>query len=141
VTTGQAWSEFADEHDVLDGCNVWIGQVAAIDLESMSESACSAWSAIGSMTEWLYSNVGEFASDALDVSKEAEADLDVRLAKCLREWMEAHAIKPNCFTIEYVESHVWEQCKEMRSGDAIDPRPAPDRCLLHIEHDGVCEWP
>lgn len=132
-----AVSEFCPDHGVEDGGSFWVGQIGEVDIESMSEAACDAWSAIDQMSQWLHDNVGDFAQDELDVSKEAEQDLDERLAKTVREWMDAHSIKPSCFTIDRMERHTWEQC-EAKHDEHDNPR---GRCVHHIEHQGEHEWP
>jgi hypothetical protein len=136
-----AMSEHAPDMGVEDGQRIYVGQVETIKLDALADSACDADRAIDNMQEWLYENAGEGAEDSLKIiTKDAEADLDVRLTNTVLEWMKAYGIKPNYFLIGYVESHVWEQCKETDPTQSVEEL-RKQRCVLPIEHDGDCEWP
>ena len=122
----------AVENNIEDGDRVYTGQIRAVDLDSLAASGTQAWSVIESMECWMHDNVGDELDYEMSVSKEAEADLDARLDATVRQWMDAHDIKPNCWHIDGVKSEVWKQCAE-----AV----ADERCMLHLGHEGAHDFP
>lgn len=139
-----AMTEFAADYGVEDGGLIWVGQIKEIAADDLARHGADAWKVIDNLSERLYELVGDACDYELEVSKDQEADLDERLESAIRGWLNAHGIKPNCFTIEHVEHHVWKQCKETRRVDtypSAEETPHVERCVLQIEHDGDCEWP
>jgi hypothetical protein len=132
-----ALGELAPYQGLDDGDSVWIGQVREPSLDSLADAGVDAWSVIDSMTCWLYDNVGEFAQDSLDVSKEAEDDLDNRLTATIREWMTVHGIKPTCFLIDAIERHVFKQCEERNPTVSEETL---SRCVHGVGHEGQHEF-
>lgn len=116
-----------------DGAHVYVGVQRQVELDELARRATDASTAIESMALWLCDNFGdEVSENALDVSKEAETDLDLRLEMTVRQWMSDHGIKPSVCHIDRVQSHVWRQC----------PQADPDgQCVLHADHEGEHEWP
>jgi len=139
-----AISEFAPDYGLDDGDSFWIGQIAAVTIGEIAESILDSDGVLDQMACWLHDNVGPDFVDDIDVTNEQADDLEKRLHATVREWAAGHGIKPRCFTLNHIERHTWEQCKETRAvtpDASAEESPHIERCLRQIEHEGSCDWP
>lgn len=126
----------AHEHDLQDGAHFFTGQIHAIASMDLAEYGADAEKVIDGIADRLYELLGDEVDHEFPVTPEQSADLDARLTAAIRDWIIAHKLEPKMFTLEHVTMHTFEQCEELQHDEAN-----PDRCVLHVGHDGDHEWP
>lgn len=134
-----AISEFAPNYGLDDGDSFWIGQISKVTIDGLADTVFDSDDILDRMACWIHDNVGPDFVDDIDWTKEQGEDLERRLAATVREWATANDVEPRCYTLENIERHAWEQCKESKTSTENE-KPIEKRCARHIEHDGECDY-
>lgn len=133
-----ATTELVLEDGLEVGDHVYTGQVREITAEEIAVAGERAWNVVENLQQWLYDNVGEDYEDALDVSKADEDELQVRLNATILGWLKDRDIKPSCYRIEHVESHMIETLPPIDPDDAVaDEATACGQPPLTDHEEGV----
>lgn len=99
-TREQAIAHAPVELGIEPGDVFWTGRASVLLLPNISPST------ILEQFRLDLDDEGGDADEALDVSKEEEADLGVMLNKTVEAWAEKHEIKVNAYSVHDVEKHV-----------------------------------
>lgn len=95
----------AEANQQLDpGDTFWTGRADYVTPEQIADviADVDVEDVVGT---WLYDNVGEFASDDFNASKEQIDELQKGMREVALAWLTKHEMAPTCFLIEETERH------------------------------------
>ena len=130
---------FCEEQNLEDGNMFWVGQIEEASLADMAGAAAEADRVIERMDEWLYDNIGEASEDTLEATPAQTEDLDKRLTATILAWLREHDIRPRCYAIGKMTSHIFHQCEAVDESQGGPSSTA--RCVRHEEHEGEHDFP